>query len=312
MKEMEWVIGIQKAIDYIEDHITEELDYEEIAKAAFSSSYHFQRVFSILCGYPLGEYIRSRRLALAAAELAADKIKVIDAAVKYGYDSPDSFTKAFTKFHGITPSAAREPGAALRSFTRLSIKISLEGGSSANDMRLDCRIEEKPEMVLTGYKRSFTGTLAERFEQECDFYINTRANQYLLWGLSQDNHTSYGIMKNFREDGYDFYIASRLKEQVRSHLGEELGNSEDAKRFENIRIPAQKYVVCETERVKYPSMIYMELRKRIVQEWLPSSGYILTDAPEISVTHWYMEPDKKKRYIELWLPVATKENVFVP
>lgn len=301
---MEWVIGIQKAIDYIEDHITEELDYEEIAKAGLSSSFHFQRVFSILCGYTLGEYIRSRRLALAGAELAEKKLKVIDAAVKYGYDNPDSFTRAFTKFHGITPSAAREPGAALRSFAPLAIKISLEEDCSAGDKsRLGCRIEEKPEMVFTGYKKSFTGTLAERFEQEGDFYFTTRANQYLLWGLSRDAQTSYGIMKNFRENDYDFYIASLLTEWNRSHLQEILGNAEDAERFENIVIPAQSYVVCETERVKHPTMIYMDLRKRIVEEWLPSSGYLLTDAPEITVTHWYEKPADTKRYIELWLPV---------
>ncbi|MCI9437410.1 MAG: AraC family transcriptional regulator [Lachnospiraceae bacterium] len=160
---MDWVTGIQKAIDYIENHITEKLDYEEIAENAFSSPYHFQRVFSILCGYTLGEYIRNRRLALAGTELAADKIKVIDAAVKYGYDSPDSFTRAFTRFHGITPSAAREPGVRL-------------------------------------------------------------------------------------------------------------------------------------------------LRKRIVEEWLPSSGYLLSEAPEISVTHWFREPDKEKRYIELWIPVVKAED----
>lgn len=301
---MEWVIGIQKAIDYIEDHITEELDYEEIAKAGLSSCYHFQRVFSILCGYTLGEYIRNRRLALAGEELAGKKVKVIDAAIKYGYDNPDSFARAFTKFHGITPSAAREPGAVLRSFAPLAIKISLEGDCSAGDKsRLGCRIEEKSEMVFTGYKKSFTGTLAERFEQEGDFYITTRANQYLLWGLSRDAQTSYGIMKNFRENDYDFYIASLLTEWNRSHLQEILGNAEDAERFENIVIPAQTYVVCETEKVKHPTMIYMDLRKRIVEEWLPSSGYLLTDAPEITVTHWYEKPAETKRYIELWLPV---------
>ena len=177
---MEWVVGVQRAIDYIEDHITEELDYEEIARTGFSFSYHFQRVFSILCGYTLGEYIRSRRLTLAGMELAADKIRVIDAAVKYRYESPDSFAKAFARFHGITPSAAREPGARLRSFTRLSIRISLEGGSS-----MDYRIEEKPEMVLTGYKRFFTGSPAERDAQEEAFYVTTRLNQYALKGLRE-------------------------------------------------------------------------------------------------------------------------------
>lgn len=230
---MDWVTGIQKAIDYIENHITEELDYEEIAKNAFSSPYHFQRVFSILCGYTLGEYIRNRRLALAGIELAADKIKVIDAAVKYGYDSPDSFTRAFTRFHGITPSAARGPGVKLSSFTRLSIRISLEGGSS-----MDYRIEEKPEMILTGFKRFFTGTPAERAVQEENFYVTTRLNQYALSGLAGDHVTRYGIMTDFREEGYDFYIASQLGKWEREHLAEELGNEEDAKRFENITIPA--------------------------------------------------------------------------
>lgn len=296
---MEWVVGIQKAIDYIEDHISEDLDYEEIAKTAFSSSYHFQRVFSILCGYTLGEYIRNRRLTLAGMELAADKVRVIDAAVKYGYDSPDSFTKAFAKFHGITPSAAREPGAELRSFTRLSIRISLEGGSSMN-----YRIEEKPEMVFTGYKRFFHGTPAERMEQEENFFVTTRLNQYALKGLAGDTVTSYGIMTNFREEGYDYYIASQLGQWEREHLEAELGNAEDAKRFENITVPAQVYVVCETERCKYPTEVFMELRKEIVEEWLPSSGYMLAEAPEISVTHWFHNPDNEKRYIELWLPVV--------
>lgn len=291
---MEWVVGIQRAIDYIEDHITEELDYEEIARTGFSSSYHFQRVFSILCGYTLGEYIRSRRM-----ELAADKIRVIDAAVKYRYESPDSFAKAFARFHGITPSAAREPGARLRSFTRLSIRISLEGGSS-----MDYRIEEKPEMVLTGYKRFFTGSPAERDAQEEAFYVTTRLNQYALKGLAGDPVTSYGVMTNFREEGYDFYIAARLQEWEREHLEEELGNAEDAARFENIAIPAHTYVVCETERCKYPTRIFPQLRRRIVEEWLPSSGYVLAEAPEISVTHWFRNPDSEKRYIELWLPVS--------
>lgn len=291
---MEWVVGIQRAIDYIEDHITEELDYEEIARTGFSSSYHFQRVFSILCGYTLGEYIRSRRM-----ELAADKIRVIDAAVKYRYESPDSFAKAFARFHGITPSAAREPGARLRSFTRLSIRISLEGGGS-----MDYRIEEKPEMVLTGYKRFFTGSPAERDAQEEAFYVTTRLNQYALKGLAGDPVTSYGVMTNFREEGYDFYIAAKLQEWEREHLEEELGNAEDAARFENIAIPAHTYVVCETERCKYPTMIFPQLRRRIVEEWLPSSGYVLAEAPEISVTHWFRNPDSEKRYIELWLPVS--------
>ena len=92
---MDWITGMQKAIDYIEANLTEEIDYEKVAAQSFSSSYHFQRVFSILCGYTLGEYIRLRRLSLAGTELVTGKEKVIDIALKYGYDSPDSFSKAF-------------------------------------------------------------------------------------------------------------------------------------------------------------------------------------------------------------------------
>ena len=111
---MEWITGIQRAIDYIEEHITEELDYEAIARESFSSSFHFQRMFSILCGYTLGEYIRSRRMTLAGIALATGSERVIDVALRYGYDSPDSFAKAFCKFHGITPSQARSEGAKLK------------------------------------------------------------------------------------------------------------------------------------------------------------------------------------------------------
>ena len=92
---MEWINGMQRALAYIEEHLTEEIDYEEVAKQSFSSSFYFQRVFSILCGYTLGEYIRNRRLTLAGAELQSENAKVIDVALKYGYESPDSFAKAF-------------------------------------------------------------------------------------------------------------------------------------------------------------------------------------------------------------------------
>ena len=125
---MEWIRGIQKAIDYVEDHLTEEVDYEAVAKEACSSAFHFQRVFRILCGFSLGDYIRMRRLSLAASDLAVTSDKVIDIALKYGYDTPESFTRAFTRFHGITPTEARR-GGTVGSFSRLSVKLILTGGS---------------------------------------------------------------------------------------------------------------------------------------------------------------------------------------
>lgn len=129
---MNWVTGIQNAIDYIEEHITDDLDYNEIAKQAMCSPYYFQKIFGILCGITVGEYIRNRRLTLAGSELTKPNVKVIDTALKYGYESPESFTRAFTRFHGITPSDAKHTGGKLRSFSRFKVQIILKGGNSMN------------------------------------------------------------------------------------------------------------------------------------------------------------------------------------
>lgn len=172
---MDWIAGIQNAIDYIEDHITEQIDYEKIAAQSFSSCYHFQRIFSIICGFTVGEYIRNRRLTLAGKDLASEHGKVLDIAIKYGYDSPDSFARAFQKFHGILPSEARENGKKLKSFSRLVLKISMEGGTMMN-----YRIEEKPEMILTGYHKHFSGAPYgnKREQQEEHLFISTRGKQW--------------------------------------------------------------------------------------------------------------------------------------
>ncbi|MBE6666326.1 MAG: AraC family transcriptional regulator [Ruminococcaceae bacterium] len=299
---MDWITGMQKAIDYVEENLTEEIHYEKVAEKSYSSSYHFQRVFSILCGYTLGEYIRLRRLSLAGAELAGGKEKVIDIALKYGYESPDSFAKAFQKFHGITPSQARADGSNLKSFSRLSIKILLEGGNTMN-----YRIEEKDEMVLTGYKCRFSGIPGERMEQEKEMYIKTRPLQYVLKYLSGDLDNDFNIITNIDENGYDFYIASRLKKFFRENLNKEgILGEEFAKNYEHVTIPKCTYAVFETERCTWPTMVFLDLRRKIASEWLPGSGYQLKNAPELVVTHWFGGEKRNQRYRELWLPIEKK------
>ena len=145
-----WTEGIQNAIQYIEANLTEELNINDIAEKAYVSAFYFQKIFGVLCGLTVGEYIRQRRLSLAGEELTAEDVRVIDVAVKYGYDSQDSFSRAFTKFHGITPSAAKEKGAKLKTFAPIHIKLSLEGGSM-----LEYRIVEKAAFTIMGKSRSF-------------------------------------------------------------------------------------------------------------------------------------------------------------
>lgn len=144
---MNWMTSTEQAIEYIENHITERLDYDDIASAAFCSSYHFQRMFSVFAGCTLGEYIRARKMTLAAAELKNPKARIIDVAIKYGYESQEGFARAFTKFHGITPSAAKKKGATLKSYSRLTMYELDEGGNM-----LEYSIEELSKSTYAVFK----------------------------------------------------------------------------------------------------------------------------------------------------------------
>ncbi len=295
---MNWIDGLQNAIDYIEDNITEQLELEDIAARSFSSPYHFQRVFSILCGYTLGEYIRNRRLSLAGAELSRGRIKVIDAAVKYGYESPDSFSKAFRIFHGITPSQAKSGSFELKNFSRLSINVTLKGGNLMN-----YKVEEKNAASFLGVGKHFEGAPENRYSQTHDFCVdgNTRFIAYALSGISENLDDKYHIITNISDGGFDFTLAVTAPDwfmrDTTAHIGQK--NSEKLK---VLNVPANTYVTVKSERSVYYLRDHMDLRRRIVSEWLPSSGYELTDAPEIVFVH----SDHKKHddsYVEFWLPI---------
>lgn len=305
---MDWIQGIQKAIDYIEENITEQIDYEEVARRAYSSSFHFQRTFGIMCGFTLGEYIRRRRLTLAGNDLLSEKMRVIDVALKYGYETPESFARAFQKFHGITPSQVKK-GCSLKSFSRLSVRLDLSGGTE-----MHYKIEERPEKILVGYKKRFTGVPygEERSKQEEEFITTTRAKQWLLIGASCDYSTDYCIVTNIGDSGYDFYVAYELDKWTRGALFNPNVTGVDfmdKMGFETLIIPKQTYAVFETEKKKRPIADYADIRKRIVTEWLPTSNYVFANAPEIVAMHWRPKGEwAKERYIELCLPVEANKN----
>ncbi len=245
-------------------------------------------------------------MSLAGSELAACNAKVIDVALKYGYESPDSFAKAFQKFHGILPSAAHTNGSCLNSFSRLVLKISLEGGTIMN-----YKIEEKPEMILTGYKKRFTGVPygPDREEQEGQLFITTRAKQWMLRGANIRNSnmvTDICVITNVDDDGYDFYYAAKLGEYERENINNSEITGIDCMEqfgFENIVIPKQTYAIFTTEKQQYPVAEYMDIRQRIVSQWLPSTDWVLAEAPELSMYCWWSGEKKLERYIEIWLPV---------
>ncbi len=190
-----WMEGFQESIDYMEQNLTDELDVAEIAGKAALSPFYYQRIFGALCGMTVGEYIRARRMTLAAQELAGTETKVIDVAVRYGYDSPDSFAKAFQKFHGIAPSQARVPGAPLRSVAPLHIKITLEGGSM-----LDYRIVEKAPFTIVGVKRTFHSDTS--YQEIPKFW-----DEWLAQGENRPVKGTFGVCVDMKGKEFDYWIA---------------------------------------------------------------------------------------------------------
>src|SRR5690554_7380988 len=145
---MDSLRSMNNALAYIEEHLTEEIDYSEVSKIAYCSKYHFKRMFSFLAGISLSEYIRRRRLTLAALDLKDRDLRVIDVAIKYGYNSADSFSHAFHSLHGILPSEARSENTQLKAYPRMTFQLSIKGGCEMN-----YRIVEKGPFKLVGFKK---------------------------------------------------------------------------------------------------------------------------------------------------------------
>ena len=303
---VDWFDGVQKAVDYIEDNITKDLSCEEIAKKAFSSRFHFQRSFSIVTGYTIGAYIRNRRLTLAGMELKKGAISVLAAAVKYGYDSPDAFSKAFLKFHGVLPSQAANPISNLKIFHPLKVKRYGE-----SDFTTNFRIEEKPRKILIGYKQHFSGVPfgAERAAQEEKMFVSTRGKQWLLRGAAADYYTDYCIIQNADDFGYDFYIANELNAWTRRNLyNKEITGVDfmESMHFEEICIPKQTYVIFETSPRAQPIEEYIEIREKLVCNWMANTEYQFANAPELALIHWRSPDDKENRTVEIYIPIEKK------
>lgn len=300
---MERINGMQRALSYIEENLCEEIDYAKAAALAQTKEYHFQCLFSMLTGMTLGEYIRARRLTRAAADIRKG-MKVIDVAVKYGYNSPDSFSRAFARFHGMPPGEARNLSVRLNSCLPLHIKLTLKGGRL-----MDYRIEHRPEQKYLGFKRHFEGAPfgRDRELQEEALFVSTRAYQWILRGLSDNDYNSDVVaLADMSDDGYTFWYCCRPDAYSLEHLYDPAVTGIDFMErfgFETLDVPAGEYAVFSTPRSGRPVGDYVCLREQIASEWLPGSGYTLRNAPELAVYHWYGGGEKQKRYIEIFIPV---------
>lgn len=165
---------LQQAINYMEANIMEEITYEDAARQVHMSNYHFHKIFSMIAGIGPGEYIRNRRISMAGEAVVLTERKIIDIALDYGYSTPESFSKAFSRFHGLTPMMARRAGGSLKMFNPLQIRISLEGG-----IRMEYRIERQEPFRLVAKVRNFDNEILSQ----------------------EDNHDIPEFWKEFSGDG---------------------------------------------------------------------------------------------------------------
>lgn len=278
---MEWIGRLNQAISYIEEHLKDDIDYEQLAKISCCSSYHFQRMFTYMAGIPLSEYIRRRKMSLAAVDLQFGDKKIIDVAGEYGYQSPTAFNRAFQSIHGIAPSAVRNEGVSIKSFSPITFKITVKGVEEMN-----YRIEKKDAFRIIGVSQPLDKEIEKNFAVVPKMWQEAAMNGTIQKLASFMNAVPMGLLGisacNDTEQWKYFIAVSSIKETTE---------------FEEYIVPAATWAIFTA------NLSIQELEQRIVTEWLPTSGYEYANAPDIEV---YLNPDPENAQYEVWIPVKKK------
>jgi len=281
------------ALTYIEENLTSDIDFKEAAKLACCSEYHFKRMFSFLAGITLSEYIRRRRLSLAAFELNNSNKKIIDAAIKYGYSSPDSFTRAFQNFHGVPPSEARNNGQSLKAYSRVTFQLSIKGGSELN-YRI---VEKKPFRIVGIMKR--VPIIFHGVNPEIASMWKTLTNEMINKLKLLSNVEPLGIIQastNFSE--------GRMEEKGElDHFIGVATTNECPDNLTRLEVSASTWAVFESVG-PFPDTL-QNIWGRIYSEWFPSSNYEQVKGPEI-LWNEHLDITSPTFKSEIWIPILKK------
>lgn len=284
---------MNNAMAYIEENLTEEIDYSNISRIAYCSEYHFKRMFSFLSGVSLSEYIRRRKLTLAAFDLKDRELRVIDVAVKYGYNSVDAFSRAFHAIHGILPSESRNKEAIIKAYPRMTFQLTIKGGSEMN-----YRIETKESFNIVGFKKRvpliFGGINPEITKMsallipEAIQKLKALSNVEPTGIISASTNFSDGRMEEKGE--LDHYIGVAT-------------SSNDCEEFDVLKVNSGTWAIFESIG-PFPETL-QDVWGRIYSEWFPTSGYEVAEGPEIL---WNESPDTglQNYKSEIWIPVIKK------
>ena len=290
---MDLLQSMNEAMKYIEENLADEIDFREVAKRAYCSEYHFKRMFSFLAGVSPSEYIRRRKLTLAAFDLKDSNVKVIDVAMKYGYASPDSFARAFQVLHGITPSEARNHGQSLKAYPPMTFQLSIKGGSEMN-----YRIVEKEAFRIVGITKrvpliyhGVNPEIAEMWKSlsmEKIQQLKDLSNMEPNGLISASTNFSEGRMEG--KGDLDHYIGAATTKECPEHLA-------------SLEVDSSTWAVFEAVG-PFPETL-QNVWGRIYSEWFPFSSYEQVEGPEILWNENKGMTSPKYRS-EIWIPVRRK------
>ncbi|MBN1412155.1 MAG: AraC family transcriptional regulator [Spirochaetales bacterium] len=293
---MDWIERMNHAIKYIEDNLLDNPDSLEAAQFANASLYHFQRMFHMLTGFSVGEYVRNRRLSLAAQDLLTGTEKIIDIAFRYGYESPESFSRAFVRLHGVSPSDSRKEGIRLKLFAPLSFNLSIKG-----DISMDFKIKTLGPFSVSGKGIRVPTENGENFKRIPLFWKECEQDGSLK-KIEKITQTSKNGLFQGAMLAVLCYNESDTNEEFSYLIGAE--TLDNPAEMEIVKVPAMTWAVFESIG-PMPDAI-QDVWKRIFSEWFPQSNYEHAPAPELEVYPPEV-PNQKNYYCEVWIPVIKKK-----
>ena len=290
---MDWTTRMNAAINYIEENLAGNIDYSKTAEKAFCSTFYFQRMFLAVNGITPAEYVRRRKLTLAVTELSLGSSRVIDIALKYGYESPDAFTRAFRNMHGVTPTAARKPGVKLMAHPRISFQIQPTG---ENDM--DYRIIETPAFNIAMVSRRFTNIDGQNLKDIPTWWGEFRkspdCDAFAALSGEKPGALTGGMMLGIcygEEKTGEFYYGIAI----------ELPEGSSAGKFEMMEVPASSWAVFDC---LLPD--FQKTSTKVFRDWYMATGNEHTGGTDLEV---YLDmgtvPDEEMK-CQIWAPVKKK------
>lgn len=293
---MEWTECLRGAIAYMERNLLEDIGPADVAQAVHISPFYLQHGFRLVTGYSLGEYLRCRRLYLAALDMLSGSATVLETAYKYGYDTPESFTKAFTRFHGLPPTQVRRNSRAIKPFLPLAIKIEIQGGNE-----MDYKVEKMDEFQLIGFVREFSHE--DAYSRIPKFWDEVMALTEPLVREPTQNDVGKAILDNkigefgacfqgFAE-GRFFYMVAGIYQGGPVPLG-----------LSTIHIPPSQWAKFRCVG-PLPGAL-QTVNTKVFSEWLPGNPDYEPSMP-INLEWYSMEDTSAPDYESgIWLPVRAK------